>query len=126
MEGAQLGLMLAQIRNLNADADKKTAEANKTAGVDTEAQMQNIEESKQRVNKLVTEIGNNMLDATNKQLQNSYDIIRNEIQTSTKNLTIATFREQLINLQTQTSKLVEETTGLSIENGVKKTYLMHN
>ena len=38
MDGAQLGLMLAQIRNLNADADKKKAEATKTAGVDTQAQ----------------------------------------------------------------------------------------
>ena len=81
MEGAQLGLMLAQIRNLNADADKKKAEAAKTAGVDTQAQEQSIEESKQRVNKLVTEIGNNMLDAANKQMQNSFDAIRNEIQT---------------------------------------------
>ena len=90
MEGAQLGLMLAEIRNLNVDADKKKAEATKTAGVDTQAQQQSIEESKHRVNKLITEVGNNMLDATNKQLQNSYDAIRNEIQTNTKNVQIAT------------------------------------
>ena len=56
IEGAQLGLMLAQIRNLNADAEKKKVEATKTAGADTQAQEQSIEESKQRVNKLVTDI----------------------------------------------------------------------
>ena len=123
MEGAQLGLMLAQIRNLNADADKKTAEANKTAGVDTRAQEQSIEESKQRVNKLITEVGNNMLDATNKQLQNSYDTIRNEIQTKTTNIQVATIREQLTNLTAQTNKYVNETTGLTIENGVKQNLL---
>ena len=102
MQGAQLGLMLAQIRNLNADAEKKKVEATKTAGVDTQAQQQSIEESKQRVNKLITDVGNNILEATNKQLQNSYDEIRNEIQTKTKNIQVATIREQLINLTAQT------------------------
>lgn len=123
MEGAQLGLMLAQIRNLNADAEKKKVEATKTAGVDTQAQQQSIEESKQRVNRLITEVGNNMLEATNKQLQNTYDGIRNEIQTKTKNIQVATIREQLINLTAQTNKYINETTGLNIENGVKKDLL---
>ena len=123
IEGAQLGLMLAQIKNLNADAEKKKVEAAKTAGVDTEAQQQSIEESKQRINKLITEVGNNMLDATNKQLQNVYDEIRNEIQTKTKNLQVGIIKEQLINLTAQTNKYVNETTGLNIENGVKKDLL---
>ena len=64
-----------------------------------------------------------MLEATNKQLQNSYDEIRNEIQTKTKNIQVATIREQLINLTAQTNKYVNETTGLNIENGVKKDLL---
>ena len=108
MESAQLGLMLAHIKNINADTEKKKVDATKTAGVDTQAQQQSIEESKHRVNKLITEVGNNMLDATNKQLQNSYDAIRNEIQTNTKNVQIATIRELLINLTAQTNKYVNE------------------
>ena len=123
MEGAQLGLMLAQIRNLNADADKKKVEATKTAGVDTQAQQQSIEESKQRINKLITEVGNNMLEATSKQLQNSYDEIRNEIQTKTKNFQINAVKDQWFNVMAQTNKFTSETAGLNIENGVKRELL---
>ena len=123
MLGAQLGLMLAQIRNLNADAEKKKVEATKTAGVDTQAQQQSIEESKQRVNKLVTDIGNNMIDAANKQLQNSFDAIRNEIQTKTKNFQVNLAKDQWFNVMAQTNKLTSETAGLNIENGVKRELL---
>ena len=123
MEGAQLGLMLAQIRNLNADAEKKKVEATKTAGVDTQAQQQSIEESKQRVNKLVTDIGNNMLDAANKQMQNSFDAIRNEIQTKTKNFQVNLVKDQWLNVMAQTNKFTSETAGLNIENSVKRELL---
>ena len=123
MEGAQLGLMLAQIRNLNADAEKKKVEATKTAGIDTQAQQQSIEESKQRVNKLVTDIGNNMLDAANKQMQNSFDAIRNEIQTKTKNFQVNLVKDQWLNVMAQTNKFTSETAGLNIENGIKRELL---
>jgi len=119
MQGAQLGLMLAQIRNLNEDSEKKKVEANKLAGVDTQALQQSIEESKYRVNKLITEVGNNMLDAANKQLQNTFDAMRNEIQQKTKNFQINTVKEQWFNAMAQTDKLTSETAGLNIENSVK-------
>ena len=113
-----------QFKDVNSFLDElKKAEATNTAGVDTQAQEQSIEESKQRVNKLVTDIGNNMLDAANKQMQNSFDAIRNEIQTNTKNFQVNLVKDQWLNVMAQTNKFTSETAGLNIENSVKRELL---
>lgn len=49
LENANLGLLMSQIAVNTAQAKKLTADANKTSGVDTDAQKQSIEESKNRI-----------------------------------------------------------------------------
>ena len=64
-----------------------------------------------------------MLDATNKQLQNTFDAIRNEIQQKTKNFSINLVKDQWFNVMAQTNKFTSETAGLNIENSVKRELL---
>ena len=64
-----------------------------------------------------------MLDAANKQMQNSFDAIRNEIQTNTKNFQINAVKEHWLNVMAQTNKFTSETAGLNIENSVKRELL---
>ena len=51
----QMEMQKAQIDNLNADTLKKKTEAKKTSGVDTEAVVQGISESQQRIKNLIAE-----------------------------------------------------------------------
>nr|QJB21220.1 MAG: DNA pilot protein [Microvirus sp.] len=123
LENANLGLLLSQIAVNTAQAKKLEADANKTKGVDTDALQQSIEESKNRVNKLVTEVENIKLENKNKELQNNFDEVRNEIQSKTKNFEIDYIKEKWVNIMEQTKKFASEITGLNIENGMKQSLL---
>ena len=64
-----------------------------------------------------------MLDAANKQMQNSFDAIRNEIQTKTKNFQVNLVKDQWLNVMAQTDKFTSETAGLNVENSIKRELL---
>lgn len=67
--GLQMGMMKAQLANLEADTEKKRAEAEATAGVQTDVGRQQIEESKARQQTIMQGLDNMREDYNVKRLQ---------------------------------------------------------
>lgn len=127
LQRAQLSLLDAQRKNIEADTANKQANTTKTAGVDTAATEQGIEESKakQELTEVQTEINYIQQHIATMTQNTAVALIQRQLQQATETLNQAV-RENKIGdatKQSQIETIKAQLAGIYIDNAVKKAQL---
>ena len=104
-------LQMAQLKNIEADTNKKNVEANKIGGVDTQETAQRVQESMARIESIKQNVKNAETQNTISQYEAEIKKVQAGFATESQEATI----EQL---KQSTKKLAEETLNQQIENKV--------